>query len=72
MRVLFVGNKEKRECKVLGSNLVPKVSGARAARHKGNAGDCLSLLNLADFLIGFIVVFGCLFLVGMTRGKFAL
>jgi len=27
------------------------------------------MLNLADFLIGLIVVFGCLFLVGITRGK---
>jgi hypothetical protein len=33
------------------------------------AHDCLSMLNLADFLIGFFVVFGCLFLVGITRGK---
>jgi hypothetical protein len=31
--------------------------------------NCLSMLNLADFLIGFFVVFGCLFLVGITRGK---
>jgi hypothetical protein len=27
------------------------------------------MLNLADFLIGFFVVLGCLFLVGITRGK---
>jgi len=27
------------------------------------------MLNVADFLIGFCVVFGCLFLVGITRGK---
>ena len=31
--------------------------------------DFLSMLNLADFLIGFLVAFGCLFLVGITRGK---
>jgi len=27
------------------------------------------MLDLVDFLIGFFVVFGCLFLVGITRGK---
>jgi hypothetical protein len=27
------------------------------------------MLNLAGFLIGFFVVLGCLFLVGITRGK---
>jgi hypothetical protein len=27
------------------------------------------MLDLIDFLIGFCVVFGCLFLVGITRGK---
>jgi hypothetical protein len=27
------------------------------------------MLNLTDFLVGFSVVFGCLFLVGITRGK---
>jgi hypothetical protein len=27
------------------------------------------MLNLADFLVGFFVIFGCLFLVGITRGK---
>lgn len=36
---------------------------------RARAGDCLSMLNIADFLIGFIVVLGCLFLVGITRGK---
>jgi hypothetical protein len=30
---------------------------------------CLSMLNLAGFLIGFFVIFGCLFLIGITRGK---
>jgi ABC-type polysaccharide/polyol phosphate export permease len=27
------------------------------------------MLDLASFLIGLVVVFGCLFLVGITRGK---
>jgi hypothetical protein len=27
------------------------------------------MLDLVDFLLGFFVVFGCLFLVGITRGK---
>ena len=27
------------------------------------------MLNLVDFLVGFIVIFGYLFLVGITRGK---
>jgi hypothetical protein len=27
------------------------------------------MLNLADFVIGFLIVFGCLFLIGITRGK---
>jgi CHASE2 domain-containing sensor protein len=36
---------------------------------RARALDCLSMMNLADFLIGFFVVFGCLFLVGITRGK---
>jgi uncharacterized membrane protein YoaK (UPF0700 family) len=27
------------------------------------------MLNLAGFLIGFFVILGCLFLVGITRGK---
>jgi CHASE2 domain-containing sensor protein len=31
--------------------------------------DSLSMLNLANFVIGFFVVFGCLFLIGITRGK---
>jgi hypothetical protein len=27
------------------------------------------MLNVADFIAGFLVVFGCLFLIGITRGK---
>jgi hypothetical protein len=27
------------------------------------------MLNLTDFLFGFLLVFGCLFLIGITRGK---